>query len=764
MRGGFFDNNPTFTYVKVKGLTIVYNNNSYPITDIYTNCKYLYWDTSRPNMLIETNIRPTESASIFLICINNDGVHTEIPHDELMYNFNGLGSDGSSLNSNAEFNALKVQVKDNTTKYSTISNTVDGMSRIIGDETELKDGTIIKNLTTIKANSKSITSRVENFETNYTTDAEVKRASEELSGALISMLVALSTYHSDFSSVARKTEVESGDIPQLQTDLDNINGILSTLEIAKDKIIDILGTKEENNNHIDSLEVAFNNVNVKVNSLNSISNSCLSDGSISSSDITSVIVAIGDTTEKVNVLKSTCDEVMILGLGGAIYRSFAETQITSNRILSTVASKNELSKVEQTANKIAWIIKSGTSESSMQLTDKMFTLITDKVLIEAKKIELTGSVNINNGTFTVDTKGNMTANSGTFKGTVLGATIKNDEGTFQVLPNGNMKVGGNTGHTVKGYERAKFEVTSNGTLYSVSETNGKVYTILEEGTIVLSSPDVFNGNDDKIITTTLAEGMIRIGDMEIGNCWIGNYTGSNQLVIDNKTYHNDWVYSDSYMEANNGFRGIGIKSTGSELVLACNNASLTGEDNYSARLKFRLVDGNYYFNPHSDGNVRLGSSSYHWASVWCSQSSMNTSSDRRTKTDISYYDEDDRFEKMFMELKPCVFQKTDSEFGRHHSGFIAQEVEEAMNNNDLDYTDFGALLKTPIDKDGEELNINNAEQMARFVDYEYGLRYGEFTALNTHMIQKAHKEIEELKEIVKQQGELIKQLQEQLNK
>ena len=35
------------------------------------------------------------------------------------------------------------------------------------------------------------------------------------------------------------------------------------------------------------------------------------------------------------------------------------------------------------------------------------------------------------------------------------------------------------------------------------------------------------------------------------------------------------------------------------------------------------------------------------------------------------------------------------------------------------------------------------------VDYEYGLGYGEFTALNTHMIQKAFKEIEKLKEEIK---------------
>ena len=343
--------------------------------------------------------------------------------------------------------------------------------------------------------------------------------------------------------------------------------------------------------------------------------------------------------------------------------------------------------------------------------------------------------------------------------TIIGATIKNAESDpkFQVLPNGNMKIGGNTTNKCgTSYEKAQCEITSTGTIYSASNTGE--YTKISEGLIEVNSFGVINGNDDKIQKTTLHHGGIQIGDMEIGENWIGNYLGSNQLTIDTKTYHNSWVYSDSYMEAYSGFRGIGIKSTGSELVLACNNANLEGEDAYSARIKFRLTDGNYYFNPHSNGATRLVSSSYKWASIWCAQSALNTSSDRRTKTDISYYDEDDRYKNMFMELKPCVFKKTDSDFGRHHSGFIAQEVEDAMNNNNLDYTDFGALLKIPVDKDGEELNINNEEQMARFVDYEYGLRYGEFTALNTYMIQEAHKEIEELKEIVKQQQKLIDEL------
>lgn len=184
-----------------------------------------------------------------------------------------------------------------------------------------------------------------------------------------------------------------------------------------------------------------------------------------------------------------------------------------------------------------------------------------------------------------------------------------------------------------------------------------------------------------------------------------------------------------------------VHSLQNNLLLVCNPDETTQKN----VLQWRTSSGNYYFNPAVTDVVRLGSSSYKWASIWCTQSSLNTASDKRLKTDIKYFTEDDRYEKMFMELKPCTFKRTDSEFGRHHTGLIAQELEETMNKYDIDYTDFGALLKIPVDKDGEELDINDKKQMERFVDYQYGIRYGELIALNIHMIQKQAKEIELLK-------------------
>ena len=80
--------------------------------------------------------------------------------------------------------------------------------------------------------------------------------------------------------------------------------------------------------------------------------------------------------------------------------SSAEEKITDDAIINTVSStystkaeteraingmQTQISTVEQTANKINWLVKSGTSESNMTLTDNMYTLI-------AENINLTGYV------------------------------------------------------------------------------------------------------------------------------------------------------------------------------------------------------------------------------------------------------------------------------------------------------------------------------------------------------------------------------------
>ena len=108
-------------------------------------------------------------------------------------------------------------------------------------------------------------------------------------------------------------------------------------------------------------------------------------------------------------------------------------------------------------------------------------------------------------------------------------------------------------------------------------------------------------------------------------------------------------------------------------------------------------------------------------------------SDRRLKNNINY--NFDRYDEFFMGLKPATFKYNNGHGGRLHSGFIAQDVEDALHSAGLSNMDFAGLVIAPIEE------VNEADGIT---DNYYKLRYGEFISLNTHMIQKLYRRITKL--------------------
>ena len=111
---------------------------------------------------------------------------------------------------------------------------------------------------------------------------------------------------------------------------------------------------------------------------------------------------------------------------------------TASSAQSTATSAYTLA--EQTDNKFSWIVN-GTSSTSFTLTDRMSTLVSEKVNVIASKIKLTGSIDINNGTFTVDTSGNFTAS----KGRLTGVTVTSNSGSdITIIDGGYIECEGTT--------------------------------------------------------------------------------------------------------------------------------------------------------------------------------------------------------------------------------------------------------------------------------------------------------------------------------
>ena len=95
----------------------------------------------------------------------------------------------------------------------------------------------------------------------------------------------------------------------------------------------------------------------------------------------------------------------------------------------------------------------------------------------------------------------------------------------------------------------------------------------------------------------------------------------------------------------------------------------------------------------------------------------------------------DRFDDIFMDLNPVRFKYNNGRSDRYHFGFIANEVEDVLIKHGYTTQDFAGFVQLHSEK-------NNS-------DYEgiadpKALRYAEFTAWNTHMIQKLKNKVTEL--------------------
>ena len=103
--------------------------------------------------------------------------------------------------------------------------------------------------------------------------------------------------------------------------------------------------------------------------------------------------------------------------------------------------------------------------------------------------------------------------------------------------------------------------------------------------------------------------------------------------------------------------------------------------------------------------------------------SLTSSSDRNLKHDIEQLSS--KYDVFFDNLIPCRFKLNNGNSGRYHTGFIAQEVEEAILKAGLS-TQEAALFVRFL----EQENKQSEEKTT------YGLRYEEFIALCVDQIQK----------------------------
>ena len=141
-------------------------------------------------------------------------------------------------------------------------------------------------------------------------------------------------------------------------------------------------------------------------------------------------------------------------------------------------------------------------------------------------------------------------------------------------------------------------------------------------------------------------------------------------------------------------------------------------------------------------DVNFSSFDGYLAGTWTTENEL---SDERAKNTIETMPES--YDVLFDNLQPKRYKYNHGTSGRFHTGYIAQEVVEAIETAGLTTQDFAGVM----------LNKPNTEEERWY------LRRDEFVSLNTWQIQKLKTRTTELETKVAELEELVKRLEEKLN-
>ena len=380
-----------------------------------------------------------------------------------------------------------------------------------------------------------------------------------------------------------------------------------------------------------------------------------------------------------------------------------------------------------------------------------------------------------NKQFYADADGNLILSGGINSdfGKVGGWTINNHKiyagGTdglktaaVQVPADGSYYVFAAGGENHDNYGDCPFRVGKDGKLFATdAEIKGKVTATSGSFTgSVYASDGSFNGK------VTASEG--KIGGWVISNNKIygGGTDGLKTATVQVPTDHSGTVFAaggenhadysdcpfrvDKYgnlyatsaeikgkVTATSGsFTGSVYASSGSFTGSVYANSGNIGEWVISGRklksyddsqtLSYVILDGFNGVNCFTpEGNSYISSN---WRNICAAGNAhANSSSDKNVKNSIEGFSQ--KYDDLFDKLSPCRYKYNDGTSGRYHTGFIAQDVVDAVEQSGLSTNDFAAVIHL------QEPMKNGCEWL---------LRRDEFVSLNTWQIQKLKARVSEL--------------------
>lgn len=383
---------------------------------------------------------------------------------------------------------------------------------------------------------------------------------------------------------------------------------------------------------------------------------------------------------------------------------FTKSAITLSNGLTQSVESSLTSKTEDIIYTADSKLKGVTSEinrlsSGLQLKVSKGDVVSEinqspeKISLKANRIE------IDSDTFKLSADGKIVAESGTIAGFDLTNTA------FEK----NFAVGG---------VNYKFEITSDTT----SETATYLISLAEQ-----------NAGEYSFAVDT--QGNIECGDL---------YGGKISCTKVNLSSSINDATEQSILTARNGsghtYIGYARKLDGKNTIIAGGTVQFQPQNGTNCSLfKESSSNARTIFRPDTNGGAYLGSGSYKWHSIYCTDGAFN-GSDRKLKENIA--DLDVESNKAFvLSLRPVSYKLKTGEGKRTHNGFIAQEVREAAENT---VGDIAAYQASVIDGDEEKYFDPTAPDEKLL----WQLNYSELIAPIVKLVQSQQQEIEQLKKEV----------------
>ena len=180
-----------------------------------------------------------------------------------------------------------------------------------------------------------------------------------------------------------------------------------------------------------------------------------------------------------------------------------------------------------------------------------------------------------------------------------------------------------------------------------------------------------------------------------------------------------------------------------------------------SELKLFLESDSNLFRPSTNGTTALGNGNYRWGQIYSSNSAISTS-DSRLKNSVK--DIDDALLDAWGNIEPKQYKfndatETKGEQARFHTGYLAQDIEKACNDNNIDATRYGLFCydsweeepeiteDVEVEKDGVKTTEKRIIRPKREKGDAYSLRYEEALVVECAYLRR---EISRLKEELKQ--------------